>query len=122
MTWKAAPSGRCGRRQTYSDAAIHAYLSMKVLFGMALTSERAHSTARSRLELTAKECPSVLSWRSPPKESAIFSAHGLYLLRGIDDDLADTKMRENCIMTAFDGLHELLQRHHNVCASQPKVI
>jgi hypothetical protein len=36
MSWDAAPSGRRGRQQTYSDAAIQTCLSMKVLFGMAL--------------------------------------------------------------------------------------
>ena len=36
MIWDAAPSGRRGRRQSYSDAAIRTCLSMKVLFGMAL--------------------------------------------------------------------------------------
>ena len=35
-TWDAAPTGRRGRQQTYSDAAIQVCLSMKVLFGMAL--------------------------------------------------------------------------------------
>ena len=36
MSWEAAASGRRGRRQSYSDAAIQTCLSMKVLFGMAL--------------------------------------------------------------------------------------
>ena len=36
MNWDAAPTGRRGRHQTYSDAAIQTCLSMKVLFGMAL--------------------------------------------------------------------------------------
>ncbi|GHE04168.1 transposase [Defluviimonas sp. 20V17] len=36
MTWDAAPTGRRGRQQTYSDRAIQTYLTMKVLFGMAL--------------------------------------------------------------------------------------
>ena len=36
MTWEAAPTGRRGRQQSYSDAAIQTCLSMKVLFGMAL--------------------------------------------------------------------------------------
>ena len=36
MSWDATPTGRRGRRQTYSDAAIQTCLSMKVLFGMAL--------------------------------------------------------------------------------------
>lgn len=36
MSWDAAPTGRRGRQQTYSDAAIQMCLSMKVLFGMAL--------------------------------------------------------------------------------------
>ncbi|MEO1909072.1 MAG: IS5 family transposase [Paracoccus sp. (in: a-proteobacteria)] len=36
MSWEAAPTGRRGRQQSYSDAAIQTCLSMKVLFGMAL--------------------------------------------------------------------------------------
>jgi hypothetical protein len=36
MTWDAAPSGKRGRQPDYSDAAIQACLTMKVLFGMAL--------------------------------------------------------------------------------------
>lgn len=34
MSWDAMPTGRRGRQQTYSDAAIQTCLSMKVLFGM----------------------------------------------------------------------------------------
>lgn len=36
MVWEAAPSGKRGRQQIYSDAAIQASLTIKVLFGMAL--------------------------------------------------------------------------------------
>lgn len=36
MSWDAVPTGRRGRQQTYSDAAIQTCLTMKVLFGMAL--------------------------------------------------------------------------------------
>ncbi|EPD12153.1 hypothetical protein L196_11397 [Cycloclasticus pugetii] len=36
MSWDGAATGRRGRQQTYSDAAIQTCLSMKVLFGMAL--------------------------------------------------------------------------------------
>ncbi|MBZ4690606.1 MAG: family transposase [Cereibacter sp.] len=36
MSWDAAPTGRRGRQQTYSDTAIQTCLTMKVLFGMAL--------------------------------------------------------------------------------------
>ena len=36
MKWDAAPTGKRGRRQTYSDAAVQTCLTMKVLFGMAL--------------------------------------------------------------------------------------
>tara|TARA_R110002073_G_scaffold159180_1_gene314408 strand:+ start:543 stop:1397 length:855 start_codon:yes stop_codon:yes gene_type:complete len=36
MIWEAAPTGKRGRQQTYSDTAIQTCLSMKVLFGMAL--------------------------------------------------------------------------------------
>ncbi|WP_226629936.1 IS5 family transposase, partial [Alloyangia pacifica] len=36
MIWDAAPTGRRGRQQTYSDTPIQTCLTMKVLFGMAL--------------------------------------------------------------------------------------
>lgn len=36
MNWVAAPTGKRGREQAYSDAAIQTCLSMKVLSGMAL--------------------------------------------------------------------------------------
>ena len=36
MTWDATPTGKRGRQQTYSDAAIQTCLTMKVLFGLAL--------------------------------------------------------------------------------------
>ena len=36
MIWDAVPTGRRGRQQSYSDAAIQTCLSMKMLFGMAL--------------------------------------------------------------------------------------
>lgn len=35
-TWEAAPSGKRGRQQVYSDAAIQTCLTLKVVFGMAL--------------------------------------------------------------------------------------
>ena len=34
MSWEAAPSGKRGRQQSYSDASIQTCLAMKVLFGM----------------------------------------------------------------------------------------
>lgn len=36
MVWEASPSGTRGRQQTYSDAAIQACLTIKIVFGMAL--------------------------------------------------------------------------------------
>ena len=36
MEWLASPSGRLGRSETYSDAAIQFCLSIEVLFGLAL--------------------------------------------------------------------------------------
>ena len=36
MDWGAAPSGKRGRQQVYSDAAIQACLTIKVLFGLPL--------------------------------------------------------------------------------------
>jgi len=36
MVWAAKPTGKRGRQPVYSDAAVQARLTMKVLFGMAL--------------------------------------------------------------------------------------
>jgi len=36
MEWGAKPSGQRGRQQTYSDAAIQACLTIKVLLGLPL--------------------------------------------------------------------------------------
>ena len=36
MAWEAKPSGQRGRQQAYSDAAIQACLTIKVLFGLPL--------------------------------------------------------------------------------------
>jgi len=36
MSWEAAPTGKLGRQQTYSDTAIQTCPKMKGLFGMAL--------------------------------------------------------------------------------------
>jgi Transposase DDE domain len=36
MAWEAKPSGKRGRQQAYSDAAIQACLTFKVLFGLPL--------------------------------------------------------------------------------------
>ena len=36
MSWQAAPRGKRGRTQTYSDAAIQFCLTIKNLFGLAL--------------------------------------------------------------------------------------
>jgi len=36
MSWEAEPSGKRGRQQAYSDAAIRACLTTKVLFGLPL--------------------------------------------------------------------------------------
>jgi hypothetical protein len=47
--WHATPSGKRGRRQTFSDAAIQACLAIKVLFGLVVNvapSVRATMTTR----------------------------------------------------------------------------
>lgn len=36
MKWNAVPSGKRGRQQAYSDAAIQTCLTLKVLFGLPL--------------------------------------------------------------------------------------
>jgi hypothetical protein len=58
MTWEAAPSGRRGRQQAYSDAAIQACLTLKVLFGLPLLRQTTGFVA-SLLELVG------LDWSVP---------------------------------------------------------
>ncbi len=57
MSWDAAPSGRRGRQQTYSDAAVQTCLTMRVLFGMAL--RQTNGFVESLLRLTG------LTWAVP---------------------------------------------------------
>ena len=57
MQWEATPSGRRGRRQVFSDAAIQTCLTMKVLFGMAL--RQATGFVESLLQLIG------LDWKVP---------------------------------------------------------
>jgi hypothetical protein len=57
MSWDAIPTGRRGRQQTYSDAAIQTCLSMKVLFGMPL--RQTTGFVESLLRLVG------LDWRVP---------------------------------------------------------
>ena len=58
MSWEAAPTGRRGRQQSYSDAAIQTCLSMKVLFGMAL--RQTTGFVESLLQLVGLDCPTCL--------------------------------------------------------------
>lgn len=57
MSWKAAPTGKRGRQQTYSDAAIQTCLTMKVLFGLPL--RQTTGFVESLLELVG------LNWAVP---------------------------------------------------------
>lgn len=57
MVWEATPTGRRGRRRSYSNAAIQPCLSMKVLFGMAL--RQTTGFVESLLRLVG------LNWRVP---------------------------------------------------------
>jgi hypothetical protein len=57
MGWEAEPTGRRGRQQSYSDAAIQTCLTMKVLFGMAL--RQTTGFVESLLRLTG------LDWKVP---------------------------------------------------------
>jgi hypothetical protein len=57
MSWAAKPSGKMGRSQTFSDAAIQTCLTMKVLFGMAL--RQTNGFVESLLRLTG------LDWNVP---------------------------------------------------------
>lgn len=55
MHWKAVPSGRRGRQLAYSDAAIQACLTIKVLFGLPL--RQATGFVASLLERMRRLCP-----------------------------------------------------------------
>jgi len=57
MQWQALPSGRRGRQQSYSDAAIQACLTLKVLLGLPL--RQATGFVASLLELSG------LGWSVP---------------------------------------------------------
>jgi len=57
MQWEAIPSGRRGRQQTYSDAAIQACLTLKALLGLPL--RQATGFVASLLELSG------LGWSVP---------------------------------------------------------
>jgi len=57
MAWEAEPSGRRGRQQAYSDAAIQVCLTLKVLFGLPL--RQTTGFIESLLELVG------LSWAVP---------------------------------------------------------
>ena len=57
MQWEAAPSGRRGRQQAYSDAAIQACLTIKVLLGLPL--RQTTGFVASLLELSG------LAWAVP---------------------------------------------------------
>ena len=57
MAWEAAPSGKRGRQPAYSDAAIQACLTLKVLFGLPL--RQATGFMESLLTLSG------LSWSVP---------------------------------------------------------
>ena len=49
MAWHAAPSGKRGRQQTFSDAAIQACLTIKVLFGLPLRQTTSFVASLSKL-------------------------------------------------------------------------
>lgn len=49
ISWNAAPPGKRGRRQSYSDSVIQTCLTMKVLFGMALRQTIGFVESLSRL-------------------------------------------------------------------------
>lgn len=54
MAWEAEPSGRRGRQQAYSDAAIQACLALKVLFGLPL--RQTTGFVESLLKLVGSYC------------------------------------------------------------------
>jgi hypothetical protein len=75
MSWDAAPTGRRGRQQTYSDAAVQKCLTMKVLFGMAL--RQTTGFVESLLRLRAKASGMPVSMAAPNGASGVRSTLGL---------------------------------------------
>ena len=68
MSWDSVPTGRRGRQRTYSDAAIRTFLSMKVLFGMALRQATGFMESLLRLVGLGWSVPFVGSsvhWKEP---------------------------------------------------------
>jgi len=63
MTWEAALTGKRGRQPDYSDAAIQTCLTLKVLFGMALSRHVRHIDARSLAGSLVSRAQGVLGWR-----------------------------------------------------------
>ena len=55
MAWEAAPCGKRGRQQAYSDAAIQTCLTLKVVFGMAL--RQTTGFVKSLLKLASLDWP-----------------------------------------------------------------
>ncbi len=55
MKWDANPSGKRGRSRTFSDAAIQTFLTMKVLFAIAL--RQTTGFVESLLRLTGLDWP-----------------------------------------------------------------
>ncbi len=55
MQWQAQPSGKTGRNQTFSDAAVQFCLTMKVLFGLPL--RQTTGFVHSLLQLSGLEWP-----------------------------------------------------------------
>lgn len=76
IVWEAAPSGKRGHEQTYSDSAMQASLTFKVLFGMAL--RQTTGFVANLLNLAGLDCslPAFIreagsvQWRAPRSTSA----------------------------------------------------
>lgn len=80
MSWDAAPTGRRGRQQTYSDTAIQTCLTMKVLFGMALRQTTCFVESLLRLIGLNWAVPDFSTLSRRPKTLAVNIPYSRYII------------------------------------------
>jgi hypothetical protein len=85
MAWSAKPTGKRGRQPVDSDASVQTWLTMEVLFGMAL----------------APMVPELLSQIRPDQKSASVTADGACDARKCHDAIAES------------GAHAVIPPHNN---------
>ncbi len=105
MAWEAKPSGHRGRQQAYSDAAIQACLTIKVLFGLPL--RQATGFVERLLELAG------LDWTVPDFSTLCRQGHAKHdPERGINEETLEIRAIEVTSSSIGDApmLPELLEQ------------